>query len=56
MKIFHCRDMGIDCEWVARAETEEELMERAEKHGREVHKLEITPEIMQKARQMVREE
>lgn len=32
-----CRDTGADCDYVARGETEEELMADVMKHGKEVH-------------------
>jgi predicted small metal-binding protein len=32
-----CRDMGIDCNYVAKGKTESELMKKAIKHGKEVH-------------------
>ena len=32
-----CRDLGEDCHYVARAETEKELMADAGKHAKEVH-------------------
>ncbi len=32
-----CRDTGIDCDWVGRAEALEELLAAAGKHGKEVH-------------------
>ena len=32
-----CRDAGVDCDYVARGETEEELMAEGVKHIKEVH-------------------
>lgn len=32
-----CRDTGVDCSYVARGETEEELLQDATKHVKEVH-------------------
>jgi predicted small metal-binding protein len=56
MKALYCRDMGMNCNWVGRAESEEELMKQVAQHARETHKMEITPEMAQKARQVMREE
>ena len=54
---IHCSDMGSDCDFVARGETEEELFAVAAQHGMEVHQLdEITPEMVEMARQVIREE
>jgi predicted small metal-binding protein len=32
-----CRDSGVDCPYVARGETEEEMLQDASKHVKEVH-------------------
>lgn len=32
-----CRDAGVDCPYVARGETEEEVLQDATKHVKEVH-------------------
>ena len=32
-----CRDTGVDCPFVAQAETEEEVLSKAGKHAKEVH-------------------
>ena len=32
-----CRDAGVDCDFVARGETEEEVLARGTKHVKEVH-------------------
>ena len=36
-KTFACRDVGVDCPYVARGETEEEVMADASQHAKEVH-------------------
>ena len=32
-----CKDTGIDCSWVGRADTEEALLTAAGEHAKEVH-------------------
>jgi len=32
-----CRDAGVDCDFVARGETEEEVLKIGAKHAKEVH-------------------
>jgi predicted small metal-binding protein len=32
-----CKDTGIDCSWVGRADTEEALLADAGEHAKEVH-------------------
>lgn len=56
MKVLHCRDLGFDCQGVVRAETEEELMRHVAEHAKAVHKLEVTPELAEQAKALVREE
>ncbi len=56
MKTLACRDVGMDCNWVGRAETEQELMRQAAQHVKDVHKMEITPDKAEAARKVIREE
>lgn len=44
MKELRCRDVGFDCDAVVHAESEEEILEIAAKHAKEVHQVEVTPE------------
>lgn len=56
-KKFLCKDIGVDCPAEIRADTEEELMQKIAEHGREVHGItEITPEMMDKVKQAVKDE
>ncbi len=59
-KTLACRDVGIDCPYVSRGETEEELMANVTKHGKEVHgytdeQLE-DPEMMKKVKAAIKTE
>jgi predicted small metal-binding protein len=38
MKILACKDMGVDCPWVGKAETTEELLMMAKEHAMKDHK------------------
>ena len=56
-KTLNCRDVGVDCDFVAKGETEEEIMEKAAQHAREKHGYEeIPPELAAKARAAIKEE
>lgn len=58
-KILSCREMGVECDFVARGKTVEEVLEKGKEHGRKVHGLtdaDFTPEKMAKARSLIREE
>jgi predicted small metal-binding protein len=47
-KSFGCRDIGVDCDYRAHADTQEELMEHIAAHAREVHGFEsIAPEMLE---------
>jgi predicted small metal-binding protein len=37
MKILSCREAGCECDYVAKGETEEEVMRDAVRHGTEEH-------------------
>ncbi len=55
-KELRCADVGMDCDFVAKAETQEELMQKVAKHAKEVHAIsEITPELKQKVERVIRE-
>lgn len=56
-KVLSCRDVGVDCDWVVRAETEEEIMRKGAEHARKEHGLtEITPEMEKNVRAAIRDE
>jgi len=45
-KELRCRDLGIECSQVIRAETEEELIEKAAEHSTSVHGFDVTEPYM----------
>ncbi len=56
-KVFRCRDLGLDCNEVIRASTEEEVLKQAAEHAKAVHNMEnLPPEIVTKVRAAIREE
>ena len=56
MKVLRCRDAGFDCEHVVRAESEEELLQQVAEHAQTVHHLEVTPELVEQVKSLIREE
>ncbi len=55
-KELRCADVGMDCDFVAKAETQEELLQKVAKHAKEVHGIdEITPDLKQKVTRVIRE-
>ena len=56
-KIPRCRDVGVDCDFVARAETEEEILKKAAEHAETMHNMKEIPEdILSKVRAAIRDE
>lgn len=46
-KRISCRDVGVDCDYEAQADSEAELMELLEHHARTAHGMdEIPPEVL----------
>jgi predicted small metal-binding protein len=37
VKTLTCRDVGVDCDFVAEGQTEQEVMEKAAQHARADH-------------------
>lgn len=57
MKTISCRDAGIDCDFVARGNTADEVMKAAAEHGRQKHGMtNIPPDLQQKILSLIREE
>jgi len=38
-KLFHCKDVGYECEWQLEGSSEEEMLPVIEKHAADVHNL-----------------
>ncbi len=55
-KVLRCRDTGADCDFEARAETEEEIMQQVGPHAQAVHQMEVTPELVEQVRAVIRDE
>ncbi len=55
-KEMRCADVGMDCDFVARAESTEELMEQVAAHAAEAHDInEISDELAAKVQSVVRD-
>jgi predicted small metal-binding protein len=54
-KTLRCRDMGVQCDWQTRAETEKEVLDRAAKHAAEKHNMkELSKEMVAKAKAAIK--
>jgi predicted small metal-binding protein len=55
-KRLSCRDVGVDCDFVACGKTEEEIFQKASEHGRKDHNMsEIPEELKEKVRSAIRD-
>jgi len=56
-KIVHCRDVGRECDFVARAVTEDELIDEMVKHLLRMHLVkELSPADREQLRSVIRDE
>ncbi len=56
-KILRCRDVGMDCDFEVRADTEEEILQKAAEHAQTAHGMsEIPEEVVAKVRNAIRSE
>ena len=56
-KMVDCRSVGVDCDFVARGETVEEVMSACAEHAKKAHNMtEISPELAAKVRAAIRDE
>ena len=56
-KIIRCRDVGMDCDFEARAETEDELLKKVAEHAGTIHDMkEIPEEVLAKVRAAIKDE
>jgi len=56
-KTVNCRDVGVNCDFVARGETEQEVLQQCAGHARTAHGMnEIPPELVIKVRAAIRDQ
>lgn len=56
-KVIHCKDIGFTCSFVARGESEEDLLQQIAHHTATVHGVtEITPELAAQVKDAIRNE
>ena len=56
-KIVRCREVGVDCDFEARGESEQEVLQKCAEHAKRDHNMEeIPPELAAKVRSAIRDE
>ena len=56
-KVVSCREVGVDCDFEARGETEQDVLQKCVEHARSAHGMdEIPPELASKVRSSIHDE
>jgi len=56
-KVLRCADVTGTCDFVARGNSDQEIMQQAAAHAQSAHNiLEVTPELAEKVRSAIRDE
>ena len=56
-KVMSCNDVVGNCDFVARGESEQDILRQAAEHARTVHQVnEVTPELADKVKSAIRDE
>jgi len=56
-KVLRCRDLGLDCPFEAKADSVEEVLQKAYAHALVQHQeLKLTPELIEQAQAAVKDE
>jgi predicted small metal-binding protein len=56
-KIVSCREVGVDCDFVAKGETEQEVLQQCAEHARKKHGMtELPADLAEKVRGAIRDE
>jgi predicted small metal-binding protein len=56
-KTISCKDVGMDCDFTARAETEEALMQQVAEHASSAHGVQqVPPEILDRVKAVIKDE
>lgn len=56
MKTLKCRDVGFDCDGEIRAASTDEVLQQAAAHAKAAHQLEVTPELAEQVKRLIRDE
>ncbi len=56
-KVMKCQDVGLDCSFQAKGETEQEVMQKVADHAKKDHNItDISPELAAKVKSVIRDE
>lgn len=56
-KVVKCRDVGVDCDFESRGETEQEVLKKCAEHARTAHGMDaLPPDLLAKVKGAIHEE
>jgi predicted small metal-binding protein len=56
MRRISCRDIGVECDFVATGNTDEEVLQKCAQHGKQAHDMgELPPELAQRVKANIKE-
>ena len=56
MRDFHCADAGMKCDFVAKGNTDDEVLRQAGSHAQQAHGMKVTPELEKTVRGLIHDE
>lgn len=56
MKDFHCRDAGLDCDFVARGQSNDDILKQVGKHAERDHHMSVTPDLTKRVEGLIHDE
>jgi predicted small metal-binding protein len=56
MKDFHCKDVGGSCDFVARGNSNNEILDQVKMHAQNEHKMQVTPDLQKKVEGLIHDE
>jgi predicted small metal-binding protein len=56
MKDFHCRDLDLNCEFVAKGEEASEVLRSTERHVEDVHRMAVTTELEERLKWLIHDQ
>ncbi len=56
MRDFHCSDAGMKCDWVAKGNTDDEIVKQAGAHAQKAHGMKVTPDLEKTMRGLIHDE
>ncbi len=56
-KVMKCSDVGMNCDFVAHGETEQQVLQKVAEHAKDKHNItEITPDLAAKVKSVIHDE